>query len=179
MHWLYAVQTFAWCAGGFTAGFIVGRAARDVHRLADAVTPEVHSVPSSSRRRWWHAVPEPHPVLVAVIVVVLGVLTVAQGLIASAALDDISRCQARYADALADAIGSRSRAGAEAQQALDDLVSSVAAFADSTPVDAADLAARRAKVSTVLTQYVSKRNEVKELQRQHPYPEPPRTACPN
>lgn len=176
--WVYLLQTLGWCAVGFVAGFLAGRAARDMHRIADAVT-EGGAVPASRRRRMWDRLKPSGQFLVALVVVVLGVLTVVQGLIQSAATRRVSQCHAAYANAFADALDARSRASQEAQDALDGLMITIGRLSATPVADEADRARRSEESRKAISDYVTKRAQAKDQQARNPYPPPPRDACPN
>ncbi|WP_394621311.1 hypothetical protein JNUCC0626_20100 [Lentzea sp. JNUCC 0626] len=171
--WLYLLQTIGGCAAGFVAGYLVGRTARDVHRIATVVA-EGEPVSPSPRHRLrpsWRAA-------VALVLVVLGLVTVILGLAQSAATRRITECHTVYANNMADALDTRSRGSQQAQDALDALMTSVAALGTSPPVNEADAADRQERARQAITNYVAKRAQAKQLLAQNPYPAPPRTACP-
>lgn len=159
---MFLIQTVASMVLGFLVGFLLGRAVRDVHRIADAVTDEETAVPQDrpNRPRWLST-----QLVVAAIVVLLGVLTVAQGLIQSAATERLTECQADYSNQFADALEARSAATAQAQSSLDELIAVVAQSIDPTVIQRA------------VNDYLAKRDAVQREQQANPYPEPPRDAC--
>lgn len=173
---MYALQTAGWCLAGFIAGFLVGRTARDVHRIAYAVTTEGEPMAKDIRLRWWDRVNA--RVVIAVLVVGLGVLTVAQGLVQSAAVRRISECNTAFANQFADALEARSSASQQAQDALDELMTVVGQLGATPPTSEADLASRRETYRKAITGYLAKRAEVKAQQTKNPYPKPPRESCP-
>lgn len=175
--WVYALQTAGWCLAGFVAGFLVGRTARDVHRIADAVTTEGDHVAENNRRPWWDRINS--RVVVAVFVVGLGVLTVGQGLAQSAALRRITECNIAFANQFADALEARSVSSQDAQNALDELMTVVGQLGSTPPTSAADLEARRETYRKAITGYLAKRAEAKEQQQKNPFPKPPRESCPH
>ena len=103
-------------------------------------------------------------------VVLLGVLTVVQGLIQSAATDRLTQCQADYSTGFADALSARAQASTEAQAALDDLMSTVGGALTGSAPD-------RAAVQQAIADYLAKREAVKRQQQAHPHPPPPRAVC--
>lgn len=173
---VFALQTLSGCVVGFVVGFLVGRTAHDVHRIASAVTVEEAPMPVHRRTRWWSRVNG--QLVVAVVVVALGVLTVVQGLMQSAATRRITECHSAYANAFADVIDARSQGSQHAQEALDKMMTTMAGLGATPPVDQADLERRREESRKALTEYVRERAELKALQKAHPYPAPPRDACP-
>jgi hypothetical protein len=170
----YLAQSLGWAALGFLAGFLAGHAARDVHRIASAVDTAVdtamtgeHDMPRHTPRRARIS----GQTVIAVVVVLLGVLTVIQGLVQSAATDRLTQCQANYSNGFADALNARSQSSTDAQEALDDLMSTVGGALQGSAVD-------RAAVQRAITDYLAKRAAVKAQQQAHPYPPPPRATCP-
>lgn len=161
----YLAQSLGWAVLGFLGGYLVGHAVRDVNRIADAVTGEEIMPP---RRR----VPRlSFQTVIAVIVVLLGVLTVIQGLVESAATQRLTQCQSAYSNGFADAINARAQSSAEAQDALDELVTTVGGALQGNEPD-------RASVQQAIAGYLAKRAAVKAQQQAHPYPPPPRAVCP-
>lgn len=174
--WIYLLQTSVWCAVGFVTGFLVGRAARDVHRIAVAVTEEDLMPANRQRRRMSFS---PTRVAIALVVIALGVFTVVQGIAQSNATKRIAQCHAAYANAFADALEARSHGSQQAQDALDKLMTTMGQLSATPPADAADLARRREESRLAIAEYIKTRNELKDVQAAHPYPPPPRDACPN
>lgn len=171
--WLYLAQTLGWCGVGFVTGFMFGHTARDVHRIAAAVTPAEEdplTEPAVRRRRWLRRI-EPHPTIVAVVVFVMAILSVVQGIAQSRATEVLVRCQQTYSNAFADALDARSDATGDAQDALDALIARINELLQSGDPR------RREELQGAINDYVGKRAEVKALQRDHPYPPPPRAAC--
>ncbi|TDQ01234.1 hypothetical protein [Labedaea rhizosphaerae] len=161
----YLAQSLGWTAVGFLGGYLAGHAARDVQRIADAVTGE-----DTMQRK--PRIPRiSSQTVVAIVVVVLGILTVIQGLVQSAATDRLTQCQADYSNDFADALDARSQASTDAQEALDDLMSTVGGALRGNAVD-------RAAVQHAIADYLAKREAVKRQQQAHPYPPPPRAVCP-
>lgn len=173
---MYVIQTAGWCAAGFVAGFLAGRAARDVHRIADAVTTKGETMTDVTRRRWWDR--SKTRIVIAAIVVGLGILTVAQGLVQSAAIRRITNCQTTFSNQFADALEARSLASQQAQDALDELMTVVGRLGASPPANPAEAEERRETYRKAITGYLDKRAAVRASQQRNPYPKPPREACP-
>lgn len=169
----YLAQTCAVAVVGFVLGYFAGRAARDVHTIASAVTERGSEVERT--RRKWRGINS--NIVVALVVFTLGILTVVQGLVHGAGIRRIADCHAAYANRLADAIEARSTGSQQAQDALDELMTTFGRLAASPPADAADLARRQEESRTAITNYVAKRAESKAVQRNNPYPPPPREMC--
>ncbi len=172
--WTYLLQTMGWCAAGFLSGFLVGRTARDVNRIADAVT-EGAAVIARPRRR----IAFSGRIVIAVLVVALGIFTVVQGLIQSAATRRIANCHSAYANQFADALDARSLASQQAQDALDQLMTTIGRLAATPSTSEADTVQRREESRKAIADYVSKRAEAKAAQARNPFPKPPREACPS
>lgn len=173
--WLYLAQTVGVGSVSFLLGYVAGRAARDVHRIAQSVTTGGEPMHTRRPRR---ISANARQLTIAIVVVVLGIVTVVQGLIQSANVRRIIDCNAAYANALADAIDARSAGSQQAQDALDELMRTIGALAATQPVDEADVQRRRDASRKAVSDYVTKREEVKALQRNNPYPAPPRESCP-
>lgn len=165
----YLAQSLGWAVVGFLGGFLAGRAARDVHRIASAVDTAVtgdHTMTKHGPRARINS-----QTVIAIVVVLLGVLTVIQGLAQSAATDRLTQCQTNYSNGFADALNARSQSSTDAQEALDDLMSTVGGALQGSAVD-------RAAVQRAIADYLAKRDAVKRQQQAHPYPPPPRATCP-
>lgn len=167
----YLLQSIGWAGAGFLGGVLVGRTARDVHKIAQAVEPDDGATmpsdqPAPQRRTRW-----PSQTVIAIIVVLLGVLTVVQGIVQSQATERLTRCQASYSNAFADALDARSSASSEAQDALDQLATTVGNALQGSQ-DA------RTRARAAISDYLAKRQALKRQQAAHPYPAPPRAACP-
>lgn len=169
----YLAQSIGWGILGFLGGYLAGRTARDVHHIATAI-PEGSSTvdketPARTRRRWRPT----GQFLLGVVVVLLGILTVAQGLVSDAETRRLTQCQSTYANASADALDARSKANVAAQDALDALITQIAATSsgggEPTP-------AQREKARAVIADYIAKRAEQKTLLQQHPLPPAPRSC---
>ncbi|MGW5720764.1 hypothetical protein ACWEVP_31645 [Amycolatopsis sp. NPDC003865] len=169
----YALQSIGWGGAGFLAGLLVGRAARDVHRIATAVTgknPEDGDKPMPARRpRWTERAPSTS--LIAIVVVCLGVVTVVQGIVQSDATARVTRCQVNYSNDFSDALDARTRASTDAQNALDELLTTVGETLNGNTTS-------RTRIQQAINDYLAKRAAVKHEQAQHPYPPPPRESCP-
>lgn len=175
---LYAAQSAGWVTAGFLGGWLAGRAGRDLHTLAEAVeTAETGdttvgedppSPPPRHRRR-----PRPEWVI-GVVVLLLAITTVAQGIVESVAARRIVACQTAYVNAFADALDARTQASTDAQDALDQLVTTIGGTFTSPPSPGRGQAVQKA-----ITDYLASRDRVKRQQRAHPYPPAPRDLCPS
>ncbi|WP_134664024.1 hypothetical protein [Amycolatopsis sp. CFH S0078] len=164
--WAYVSESAGWALAGFVVGYLLGRAARDVHRIATAVTPEGHVPDDKPRTR---RAPSAQFVL-GVVVALLGIITVAQGIVTNNATRRITECQAVYSNGFADALDARSDSSAEAQAALDDLMKSLGGYLANPPVPPE-------KVRSAIGDYLAKRSEAEAERAKHPYPPPPRDLC--
>lgn len=166
----YALQSIGWAGAGFLCGVLVGRAARDVHRIATAVTDEDgERMPPPHRPRWTERAPSTS--LIAIVVVLLGIVTVVQGIVQSDATERVTRCQIKYSNDFSDALDARTRASTDAQNALDQLLTTVGDTLNGN-------ASARPRIQQAINDYLAKRAAVKNEQAQHPYPPPPRETCP-
>jgi hypothetical protein len=194
----YLVQSAGWAGAGFVGGLVVGRTARDVRHIAQAVQPEPPTTPDRpghasggpdmpSTPDQPPASPPPQPErrarrwarrldrvtsqrMTAIVVLLLAIATVAQGVVEGQATQRLTHCQSSYSNRLADAIDARSTASATAQDALDQLVTAVGAALHGGQVGAGDF-------QRAIAQYQTKRAALKRQQAEHPYPAPPRTVC--
>lgn len=165
---LYVAQSAVWGACGFVGGFLAGRAAKDVHTLAQTAdrgdTVDEQASPPRRRR------PRAEWVL-GIVVLLLAILTVAQGIVESTATRRVVQCQTTYSNAFSDALDARTQASTQAQDALDQLVTAIATV-NGTP------AVRAAAVQKAISDYLATRAHLKQQQAAHPYPPAPRDLCP-
>jgi hypothetical protein len=166
--WIYVTESAGWAVLGFVVGYLVGRAARDVHRVVTAITPEdtvPEPQPPTPRRR----VPTGQFVL-GVVVVLLGIITVAQGIVTNSTTRRITECQSAYSNGFADALDARSSASTDAQNALDELMKTMSGYLADAPIPPD-------KVRAAIGDYLHKRAKAETERQQHPYPPPPRDLC--
>lgn len=179
--WGYLAQTVCIGAASFLLGYLAGRTARDVHRIAETVAEQGGSMAKTFPRRMVlreRVRASAGQFAVAFVVITLGIATVVQGLYQSAATRRIATCNEAYANALADVIEARSQGSQQAQDALDQLMTTIGRLAATPPAGEADAAQRREESRKAVTDYVTRRAEVKALQQKNPYPQPPRESCP-
>lgn len=179
--WGYLAQTISVGAASFLLGYLAGRTARDVHRIAQNVTEQGGIMPKTLPRRSLlreRFRTNGAQLVIACIVVALGIVTVIQGVYQSAATRRIVNCNEAYANALAAAIDARAQGNQQAQDALDELMTSIGHLAATPPASEAEAAQRREESRQAVTAYVTRRAEVKALQQKNPYPAPPRESCP-
>lgn len=165
---LYIVQSLPWITAGLLTGFFIGRATVAVEVVTDAVRSEGDEMRDSSPPEKKRPKVSSNAVIAAVLVA-LGLATAVQSYVQSQATARVTECQTAYANGFADALDARSKATAEAQNALDDLLTTVSEVAP-TPEG-------RAQFRRALADYLEKRAEAKKTQREHPYPDPPRDLC--
>jgi len=180
--WGYLLQTVCVGAVSFLLGYLAGRIARDVHRIAETVTEQGGSMSKTLPRRTvlrqrLHA--SAGQFVIAFVVIALGVATVVQGVYQSAATRRIATCNEAYANALADVIEARAKGNQAAQDALDELMTTIGHLAATPPASEAEAAQRREESRRAVTNYVTKRAEIKALQQKNPCPAPPRESCPH
>jgi hypothetical protein len=166
--WDYIVRSVPWSLAGLLIGVFIGRLTVAADAIAAAVQDEETTMPDprTPRRRRWRITK--NGVVVGVLVT-LGLLTGVQAYVQGEATDRLAECQATYSNALADALDARFGASSEAQQALDELLSTVSAAAP-TPEGGQ-------QVRQALADYQSKRADAKRAQKDNPYPPAPRDAC--
>lgn len=169
--WTYLTQSVPWILAGLLVGFFVGRSTAAVDAIAVAVQDEGGSMPEDkpvqdTRRR------RPRLTVngaLGAVIVALGIFTAVQSYVQSEATAKLTACQTAYANGFADALDARSSATAEAQDALDELLSTVASI---TPTPEG-----RDQFREALAEYLSKRADAKKTQKEHPYPPAPRDVC--
>lgn len=164
---LYIVQSTPWIAAGLLVGFFVGRSTVAAGVIIEAVQGEGDGMrESSTPKRKWRLTTNG---VIAFVLVLLGTGTAVQSYVQSEATAKLTECQTAYANGFADALDARSKASGEAQDALDELLSTVAAI---TPTPEG-----RDQFSAALADYLTKRAEAKKTQKEHPYPPAPRDVC--
>lgn len=110
--------------------------------------------------------------LLGVVVVVLGMLTVAQGFAYNHALRRIVACQSAYSTGFADALEARTNASNQAQQAMDTLIRSIG-----DNLSSPNRTDRDSQVQKAISDYLAKRAEADAQRQAHPFPPPPRDIC--
>lgn len=162
---VYAAESAAWALAGFVGGFTLGRAVRDSYRQTGAIV----TTHATGKRSWR---PSAQWVL-GVVVILLAIVTVLQGIVQGAATRHVVECQQQYSDAFSAALDARTNATNTAQNALDQLVTTVGHALSEPPT-----AQRGADVQKAITAYLNSRAALKQQQQQHPYPPAPRDLCP-
>lgn len=166
----YLAERLPWAVLGLLIGSLLSRGICDLQAIAVAVNPEDSDMAVSPRKPWYRRITGNG--VIGVVVFVLAVGTVVQGYVASEATRRIAECTKGYSNGFADALDARSDANAQAQQALDDLMTKVGELSAgvSTPES-------RAVFRSALNDYLSKRAEAKKKQSEHPFPPAPRDVC--
>lgn len=183
----YVLESLGWGGAGFIGGVLVGRAAQDVRIIADAVSTDTAAgitaandtahLPGDAMDqqqpgpRWKRVLTgAPTQVMVAVIVVLLGVITVVQGIGQADANRRVNACLSDYANKVAAALDARSGASTETQDSLDRLIQTVGmTLAGNADADR--------QVHQEITAYLAERAHLKSQQAAHPYPPAPRRVC--
>jgi hypothetical protein len=164
--WTYILQSLPWTIAGALVGFFMGRSTVAVQVIAEAVQ-EGDDMPEPARVPLRRRVTPMH--VIGAVVVVLGIFTAVQGYVQSEATERLTLCTQAYSNGFADAIEERSKASAEAQDALDEFFFTLARVAPS--------AEGREQMRQAFDAYVAKRSAAKKTQAEHPYPAPPRDVC--
>lgn len=166
----YFAESVPWILAGLVVGFFMGRSTRAVEAIADAVQEEGDAMPGRRRIRFTG-----NGVIIGVLVA-LGIATATQAYVQGDATSRVAEenrrlgeCQKAYISGFADALDARSTASAEAQDALDDFLFTVAKIAPSPE--------GQAKFQDAFNEYVKKRAEAKKAQAENPYPPAPRDVC--
>lgn len=113
-----------------------------------------------------------HQRWLGLVLLLLGLLTVGQGILYGQALRRIVACQSEVSSAFSDALEARSAASSDAQQSMDTLIKSIGANL-SNP-NSSD---RDAQLHQAINDYLTKRAAADAQQAQHPFPPPPRDIC--
>lgn len=178
---LYLLHALGWSVSGAVVGVLLDRGVLALQQIARATTQEEHVEAAERparrhqmRRRFGGSV-------VPAVLVALAIVTAVQSVVTARTNDAqdeetrrVQKCQLVYANGFADALEARSTATTEAQNALDELMSTVGQLTTGNPGEAAET---RAKFRQALDAYLSKRAEAKKQQQQNPYPPPPRDLC--
>lgn len=153
----------------FGLGAVVGaqwtRFVKAGERKTAVHTATKQPAPVRPPRRW------PRRVL-DMVVVLLFLGSAAQAYVTDDRFGDIIACQNGYQAGFADALDARSKATQEAQDALDELMSTVGRLISGGPSQET-----RQQFATALTSYLGKRAEAKKRQQEFPYPPSPRDVC--
>lgn len=171
--WLYITQSVPWILVGLVVGWFMGRSTVAVEVIADAVhDDEVDDMSGNDRSN--NAEPR-HARFTTIhalglVVVLLGIFTAVQGYVQGEATARLVDCHRAYSTGFADAIDARSRAAADSQAALDDLLMKVSLALPNTESGGE-------QVRIALTDYLKKREEAKKTQAENPYPPAPRDLC--
>jgi hypothetical protein len=163
----YLAERVPWAVVGLLAGYLLGRGIRILERIDAADSPEESKVDKRSRgaRRVTGTQ------VLGVVVFLLAVGTMTQGYIQNQRSESQATCLRNYSNGFADALEVRSKTSAEAQQALDDLMTEIGQLTSSPSAD------NQVRFRVALQTYLSKRAETKQEQKDNPYPAPPRDVC--
>ncbi len=164
---LYIVESTPWIVAGLLVGFFVGRSTVAATAIIDAAQGEGNGMPDTSAPKKRRRVTSNG--VIAFMLILLGTATAVQSYVQGEATERLTQCQTAYANGFADALDARASASSEAQDALDDLLTTVAAI---TPTPAG-----RENFRLALDEYLSKRAEAKRAQADNPYPPAPRDVC--
>lgn len=166
----YLAERIPWAVVGLLIGYMLSRGVCALQDIAVAVNPEDTDMATRPHRPWYRRVTSNG--VVGVVVFVLAVATVVQGYVSSEATRRVAECTKGYSNGFADALDARSDANAQAQQALDDLMTKVGEL-----TTGAATAESRAVFRSALNDYLAKRAEAKKQQTENPYPPAPRDVC--
>jgi hypothetical protein len=154
-------------------GYLLGRLTRATVRIEENMDTDTEAPPVAEDvfpRRLLH--------VLAVIVAVVGVATIALGVVVTVAQrqaeirdDRLTACITGYSNALADTLDVRGRPAQEATEQLDKVMIAILDAYDDVPAEG------RLKVQGAIQGYVDARAQAKKTQAAHPYPDAPRDAC--
>ncbi|MBP2341132.1 hypothetical protein JOF41_007386 [Saccharothrix coeruleofusca] len=157
-----------WSTVSLIVGFLLGRLSRNVETIATSVARKGPPVDRVPRRKWLT-----FEKLLAGFFLCLAIFTAAQGWRQDQATRRVAECTQAYSDGFAAALDERSQASAEAQAALDELMTTVGDVMAATPGDAG----ARQRVQEAVSEYLTKRAEARKQQQDNPFPPPPRDLC--
>ncbi|ACU39458.1 hypothetical protein [Actinosynnema mirum] len=124
------------------------------------------TTPEQTRKRWTFQ----H--VITLVVAVLVVASVVQAVTFYQRTERIVGCQQGYQRGFAAALDARTQVSAEAQLALDEVMRVV-----SVSFSADGALAQREQVRAAINDYLTKREQARETQRQNPYPAAPEELC--
>lgn len=165
--WLYLTQSIPLGIAGLVVGGVVGFCTGWV--MATASNGKETTMTDTPRRALRARVTGVQ--VLGLVVLLLAGLSAVQSYSQGRATAEIALCQQSYSNGFADALDARTMANSEAQQALDDLMSTVGEVLTS-----ADPAAGE-RMTAAVREYLAKRVEAKRTQAANPYPPAPRDAC--
>lgn len=166
---LYIVQSTPWIAMGLLIGFFLGRSTVAAEAIIQAVQPEGDEMPNPSTPKKRRRARFTSNGVIAGLLILLGTATAVQAYVQSQDTARLNECQTAYANGFADALDARSKASVEAQDAQDELWTTVASL---SPAPESREVFRQA-----LADYLKKRAQAKKAQAENPFPEPPRDVC--
>lgn len=168
-----ALSALFWFGLGAVFGAQWTRMGRDVRRLKAKAGERETAVRTAADDQ-----PAPaHPprwlrMILDAVVVLLFLGSAVQAYVTYDRFGDIIACQNGYQAGFADALDARSKATQDAQDALDDLMSTVGRLIAGGPSPEV-----RQQFATALTGYLDKRAQAKKRQQEYPYPPSPRDVC--
>lgn len=158
----YLIESLPWAVAGFLAGCLA------TLKIRPAIAPQEGPVTSTDPPKPRRKVTVVH--VLGLVVVALTVVSAIQGWAQSRATERLTQCLVTYANATADAIDIRSKAGAEAAWAAVQMWRTV--FQQSMTEEG------RAAARRVFEEYLTKQEQALNTQRANPYPLAPRDVCP-
>jgi hypothetical protein len=173
----YIIAASAWSVIGFFAGALFVRVVMEVHEIRESVVashtdtgrPKAAQVKRGMRKVFRRL---DATRLLGILLLLLALATTLQTFYQtsrSQALGEaqvrLAQCQIAYQNGFADALDARTTATNEAQQALDELVATVAQ------------ATGREASRAALARYIEVRERQKRTQESNPYPPAPRDVC--
>jgi hypothetical protein len=183
---LYILNTAGSALVGFIGGTLFGRSIRQVNDVVTTVVAEVPDPddqtrdelprePSWRERITRFAARLPTQRGIGVLVVVMAALTLLQGINQNVANEKLNQenkqltdCLVRYSDSLAAVIKARSAGTADVQAVNDQLWRTIAANFNAGGGPA---------LKQAIADFLAARDRAIEVQRQNPYPDPPRATC--
>jgi hypothetical protein len=176
---LYLLHALGWSTAGAIVGVLLDRGVLALQQIAHATMQEEpvdhpaqphHHKPV--RRRFGRSVVPAVLLVLAVVTAVQGVVTARTNAHQDEETRRVQNCQLAYANGFADALDARAEASVAAQDALDELMTTVGTL---TAGGASPEA--REKFRAALSDYLQKRVAAKQRQKDNPYPPAPRDLC--
>lgn len=175
----YLLHALGWSLAGGIAGVLLDRAVLALQQIAHA-TPQEDAVPAADQptprkrfRRWFNRAFVPGVLItMAVVTVVQSVITARTNAAQDVEIKRVQACQLAYANDFADAIDARASASAAAQDAVDELWSTIGRLMTGGASPTA-----REEFAAALSDYLAKRATAKKKQQENPYPPAPRDLC--
>jgi hypothetical protein len=172
---LYILHALGWSLAGAVVGVLLDRAVLALQQIARTTTkeePVAEADQPRNRRRFGRSVVPAVLVVLAIVTAVQSIITARTDANQDAETRRVQNCQVAYANGFADALDARAQAQTAAQEALDELMTTVGTLTTGAASPEA-----REKFRAALSDYLAKRETAKRKQKDNPYPPAPRDLC--